>query len=185
MYCVYLVIDNFSRKILSYSVQDKVSGLVTTETIKEAYSKALKLAKNKNQELNVKLIVDGGPENNNIHIDNFISQNQINIEKLIALKDIDYSNSMIERANRTLKYNYIFVKEPRDLKHLKRILRYFIKDYNTQRPHGQLKGLTPQEAWLGFKPDEKFRIKTIKKAKAERLNYSKQNRCGKCLNIRK
>ena len=135
-YYIYLLIDNFSRRILSYEVRDKVSGLVTTKTIKEAHEKATAIENN----LNVKLVVDGGPENNNHYVNDFINQSSINIKKLVALVDIDKSNSMIEALNKTLKYHYIFPKKPRDLKHLKRTLRFFIHDYNTIRPHGALNG---------------------------------------------
>ncbi|MBL4624067.1 MAG: DDE-type integrase/transposase/recombinase [Flavobacteriales bacterium] len=175
-YYIYLVIDNYSRYILSYAIKERVSGLVTTSTIKEAYNKAMCLS----YPLNIDLIVDGGPENNNIHISNFINQNDINIQKLVALRDINYSNSMIERVNMTLKYRYIFPKSPRDLKHLKRILRFFINDYNNIKPHGQLKGLTPQEAWMGNKPDDSIRTKALKRARIDRLEYNRANKCSKC-----
>jgi len=177
-YYISLVIDNYSRYILSYAIKEKVSGLVTTSTIEEAYQKASRIT----NDLNVDLIVDGGPENNNKYIHNFISQSNINIKKLVALKDINYSNSMIERVNHTLKYRYIFPKQPRDLKHLQRILRYFIKDYNSVRPHGKLKGLTPEQAWNGFYANEKHRITLLKAARLKRLAYIKANKCHKCKN---
>ncbi len=175
-YYIYLVVDNFSRQILSYSIQEKVSGLITKQTIEEAYAKAFQI----NQELNVKLIVDGGPENHNFHVNDFIKRSEINIKKLTALKDLNYSNSMVERINRTLKYRYIFPKEPRDLKHLQRIVHYFIKDYNIRKPHSKLNGLTPDEAYRGIKPPTKQKIDLIKQAKQDRLIYSKQNRCKMC-----
>ncbi len=131
--------------------------------------------------LNVKLIVDSGPENNNIHVDNFISDSNINIQKLVALKDIKYSNSMIERANRTLKYRYIFPQEPKDRKHLELILRYFINDYNNIKPHGALGGLTPDEACRGLEIDEQHRTKQLEHARKERLRYNKENKCDLCL----
>ncbi len=175
-YYIYLLVDNFSRQILSYSIQERVSGLITKQTIQEAYSKALLLG----EDLNVKLIVDGGPENHNFHVNDFVKKSEINIEKLTALKDLNYSNSMVERINRTLKYRYIFPKEPRDLKHLKRIVQYFIKDYNIRKPHSKLQGLTPDEAYRGIKPPNRQKILLIKQAKQERLRYNKENRCMKC-----
>ena len=175
-YYISLVIDNYSRCILSYAISDKVSGLVTTSTIQEAYTKASAITKS----LNVDLIVDGGPENNNIHINNFISQSEINIQKLVALRDINFSNSMIERVNMTLKYRYIFPKNPRDLKHLQRILRYFIYDYNIIRPHGQLKGLTPNEAYIGLKIDDNHRTQVLQQARIARLAHNRGNTCSKC-----
>ena len=156
---------------------DKVSGLVTAKTIYEAYCKALDMEK----DLNVKLVVDGGPENNNVHVDGFISRSGINIEKLVALQDIDYSNSMIEALNKVLKYSYIFPKQPRDLKHLKRILRYFIADYNSKRPHGALNGLTPEEAWQGKEFPNDFRATILKQARIDRLAHNRENQCEKCV----
>ena len=143
---IYLLIDNFSRRVLSYEIRDRVSGLVTAKTIYEAYNAALNI---ESQAIDVKLIVDGGPENNNIHVDGFINQSSINIEKLVALRDIDKSNSMIEALNKTLKYHYIFPTKPKDITQLKRTINYFIEDYNFNRPHGSLNGLNPDEAYNG------------------------------------
>jgi putative transposase len=175
-YYISLVIDNYSRYILTYGISEHVSGLFSTDVLKQAYTTACKSC----DHLNLDLIVDGGPENNNIYIDNFVSQSNINIQKLVALKDICFSNSMIERVNRTLKYRYIFPRQPRNLKHLHRILRYFIKDYNTVKPHGKLKGLTPHEAWIGFHADEKDRIALLKEARLKRIEYARANKCEKC-----
>jgi transposase InsO family protein len=175
-YCVYLVVDNYSRYILSYEVHDTVSGLVTKSTLVEAYRKAKEITPN----LNVNLIVDGGPENNNIYVNGFIEQSEINMKKLIALKDIQKSNSMVERVNMIFKHQYIYPELPRDLKHLKRILRYFIQDYNINRPHGMLNGATPEEAWKGISINTDLRTKVLKQARIDRLAYNRENRCEKC-----
>ena len=173
---IYLVIDNFSRKVLSYAVKERVSGLVTTSTIKETFENASKLS----QELNVKLIVDGGPENNNIHIDNFINQSEINIQKLVALRDIDYSNSMVEAVNKIAKYQYLFPKHPQNLQELLELLSYFVNDYNNIRPHSQLKGLTPDEAYIGKELPKDYRTIVLKQARLDRLAYNKENKCENC-----
>lgn len=176
-YYIYLVIDNFSRKILSYEIKEKVSGLVTTGTIKEAYKKASKLTK----DLNVKLIVDGGPENNNVYIDDFINQSEINIKKLVALRDIDFSNSMIENVNKVLKYQYLFPDHPENYDDLLKQVEYFIDDFNSIRPHGQLNGLTPDEAYEGKVLPESFRTTILKQAREKRLEYNRNNRCNACV----
>ena len=90
-------------------------------------------------------------------------------QKLVALRDINFSNSMIERVNRVFKYRYLFPKSPRDLKHLKRILKYFIDDYNNRRPHGQLDGLTPDQAWIGLKPTKKETMKVLTLAREKKM----------------
>lgn len=89
---------------------------------------------------------------------------------------------MIERVNRTLKYRYIFPKQPRDLKHLKRVLNYFIKDYNYIKPHGKLKGLTPDEVWRGVQINDNHRTTVLKEARVKRLAYNRANKCEKCVN---
>ena len=175
-YCIYLVIDNYSRKVLSFDIRERVSGLVTTSTIKEAFHKASKVTKN----LNIKLIVDGGPENNNIYVDNFINQSQINIRKLVALKDIEYSNSMIENTNKVLKYQYLFPEHPNDYDDLLRLVKKFIDDFNNQRPHGQLKGLTPTEAFEGKTLPDDFKTLILKKSRLKRLEFNRNNRCNSC-----
>ena len=175
-YYIYLVIDNYSRKILSYAVREKVSGLVTTSTLKEAYQKALKVSDN----LNVKLIVDGGSENNNIHVDNFINQSEINIKKLVALRDINFSNSMVEAMNRVAKYQYLFPRHPENLEELLELLAYFVNDFNRIRPHSQLRGLTPEEAWEGRKAMDEQRVQVLKQARVDRLEFNQNNQCGIC-----
>ena len=102
------------------------------------------------------------------------------MKMLIALKNITQSNSMVERANHTLKYRYLFLREIRDGKHLIRTFLYFLKDYNIIKPHGQLRTLTPFEAWTGKKVNDNHRIKLLTDAKAKRLEYNKANKCQKC-----
>lgn len=173
---IYLVMDNFSRYIISYAIADKVCGIIRTQTIEEAYQKAVQHDRN----LTIDLIVDGGPENCNINMSNFINRSDINIKMLIALKNITQSNSMVERANHTLKYRYLFLRDIRDKKQLIRTFLYFLKDYNTIKPHGQLRTLTPFEAWIGEKVDDSIRTNALKRAKAKRLAYNKANKCDKC-----
>jgi len=68
-YYVYLLMDNFSRFILSWRIEEVVSGRIRVETIREACKKY----HDKNNIMTT-LITDGGPENDN---------NEIHREKLI------------------------------------------------------------------------------------------------------
>ena len=54
---IYLVVDNFSRKILSWCIADKVSKLIRRETIGEA------LKNLKDEDQHIVLITDGGAKN--------------------------------------------------------------------------------------------------------------------------
>jgi putative transposase len=63
--------DNFSRKILSYAISTENSMHITRNTIEEAYNKT---RRNTTEEIDTKLIVDGGSENNNHIVDDYLSQ---------------------------------------------------------------------------------------------------------------
>ncbi|MEY5133141.1 MAG: hypothetical protein RLZZ198_1145 [Bacteroidota bacterium] len=101
---IYLVADNFSRRILSWKVSDKLIASIRVQTIREAYQNASLME----SELNVDLIVDGGSENNNSVMDDFIEDSKINIHKLVALRDIHFSNSLVEAHFSLIKYNYMY-----------------------------------------------------------------------------
>ena len=63
---------------------------------------------------------------------------------------------------------------------MKRILRYFIEDYNTIRSHSKLKGSTPDQVWNGNLVPTDLRTKILKQARIDRLEYNRKNRCEKC-----
>ncbi len=106
---VYLLMDNYSKYIINWRLESVVSGEIRTYTIKEGYQEHIKGLKN------LQLIMDGGPENNNHNMDNYIGSEGINISKLVAQKDIPYSNSQIEVQNMLIKYRYLFKCQFQDI----------------------------------------------------------------------
>ena len=143
---VYLVIDNFSRRILSWDVSEKLSSQMRLSTIRESWLASRDMIP---KGVQVELYVDGGPENNNHIIDSFLSRDDIPINKVIAQVDVHFSNSMIEAANKLLKYRYLFIQNIPNGDSLRKHLEYFIPIYNDIRPHISLKGKTPYEAYFG------------------------------------
>jgi hypothetical protein len=59
-----------------------------------------------NQEEITELIVDGGSENNNKKVETLLEKYPV--DKLIAMKDILKSNSMVESLNKIIKYDYLY-----------------------------------------------------------------------------
>lgn len=93
---IYIVMDNFSRKILAWLVAGKRDMKYQKQVLKIAYDNAIK----KDPDFKVDLIVDGGSEHHNVVINDFLKGVPEHITQKTALKDVDYSNSMIEALNR-------------------------------------------------------------------------------------
>jgi hypothetical protein len=124
--------------------------------------------------------VDGGSENNNAVVDEFIQRSQVGIHKVIAQKDVDFSNSMIEAVFKVIKYQCIYPDDPDAREKLRSLLAFAFHEYDTIRPHGALGGLTPDESYRGLKPDREKEKLHLNAARTERRAYNLKNQCGKC-----
>ena len=86
-YYIYTVIDNFSRKILAYDYAKELNASTRLKSLKRAIEKEFGVDLEASQLVpKLNLIVDGGTENNNKTVENFIKENQVDITKLVALK---------------------------------------------------------------------------------------------------
>jgi putative transposase len=162
---IYFVVDNYSRAILSWRVSLKLSSETRLDTIREAYDKHIHKSSS-----DVKLIVDGGSENNNSTVDGYINSHGISIKKIIAQQDIHFSNSMVEAVNKIVKYRSLFLSDVSDIHALQKHLGKFVPVYNDIRPHCSLKELTPSEVLDGMHPDNKEQLKSVNL----RVNRSKK-----------
>ena len=120
--------DNFSRYITSWRVADKVCAKVRIETFEETIINA---GIKPNQKEKTELIVDGGTENNNKAVMTLLQKYPV--DKLVALKDILKSNSMIESLNKLIKYDYLYPRNIHDQEELEKLMRKnVVPDYNEQ-----------------------------------------------------
>lgn len=170
---IYIIMDNFSRKILSYKATLKYSAQTSFECLKEAYENFI-LPDNSTSE--TKLMVDGGVEINNHKVDNYLQTEALSVQKIVAQQDVTFSNSMIEAVNKILKYNYLFKTEIKDFDECVRYLDKFIPDYN-DRYHCSLSGLSPNEVYSGVSYDKESINKRIHDAKLVRLIENRQYNC--------
>lgn len=138
---IYTVVDNFSRKILSWDISTKKCAKIRTETVKQAIKNEFNVDL---KDQNLELIVDGGSENNNKTIAQFIKNCHVNINKKIALKDVTFSNSIVEGPYKIMKSYYFRTKEILSTT-IYQELKFFIEDYNFNRPCCKHKIYTPNE----------------------------------------
>ena len=96
---IYFIVDNFSRKILAWKASLKLRADISFDNLKQA------CIDNDLFDNNTELIVDGGSENKGA-VDGFILSHE-NWKKLIAQKDIIFSNSIVEAVNKIMKRAYI------------------------------------------------------------------------------
>lgn len=172
---VYMLKDNFSKKILAWRLATKLSMNISKEVVAEA----LQLAQEFEKPVNVSLVVDDGVENQNHVVDNFILSTTGEINKLTALKDIDFSNSAIEATFRTLKSFYLRPEDLQNTQTLESRLRFMVNDFCSARPNAELKGLTPDEVYFNAKPMFHFSDR-IREAIASRREFNRNENCGKC-----
>jgi putative transposase len=167
---LYLVADNFSRKILSWALSLKLRGAIRMETLREAFS-------NSGRPTNTTLVVDGGPENHNHTVKDFLSSPTVSIQMITAQTDVSFSNSLVEAVNKILKSRYIRLKAPPDGAALQRVLEWAIDDYNNLRPHTSLQGLTPSEVYSGVVLESLRIPEKVKSAQRARIQRNRQNFC--------
>lgn len=173
---IYTVVDNFSRKVVAWNVHEKLSTSLRLESIKSAYLFALKHSPS----TTIKLVVDGGSENNNKIVDFFVKQH--NMKKLIAMKDILFSNSMVEAVNKQMKYSWLFRKHIPSIVELRKELSLFFEEHNTIKPLDALKGYTPDEVYFEEVSlnDTPFALE-MTQAREQRVIFNKNNACKLCL----
>ncbi|MCG8572721.1 MAG: integrase core domain-containing protein [Spirochaetes bacterium] len=173
---IYLIIDNFSRKILNWTVADCVSGQIRRDTLIDAFNThidPLFLSKK------ISILSDAGPENDNHFVKDWINQNPHTLPLLLALKNCEYSNNMIEHINHVLKSENLRHSEYETINDVRKKLDECIPVFNSERPQGVLGGLTPDEVYSGIKP---FSLDLSKRfADARKLrHYENKNRKCHC-----
>jgi putative transposase len=164
---IYLLQDNFSRAILSYRISLEKKAVYTFENVQFVYENYLK-PMHINDPV---LLTDDGCENYGV-VNTFIAGTTI--KHLIAQQDIHFSNSMIEAANKQLKYRYLYHKTIPSFNELGIYIKEAVDDFNN-RPHAVLKGLTPLEVLSG--ESNSVITAEIEKAKIDRIIENKKLQC--------
>jgi len=121
---------------------------------------------------------DDGIENKGF-VSTAIENKEIKLNKLVAQKDIRFSNSMVEAVNKRMKYDFLFRAQLLDIEHTQRFLKTAVVQYNN-RPHSALHGFTPVEVFNGAKPDKYFFKDQIQQAKLLRIAENKALSCDSC-----
>jgi putative transposase len=146
--------------------------------VRASLSKALKVIATHPSQKHSYLVTDGGKENHNKNIEEFISKlSKHKVTKIRALKDIRFSNSPVEAVHRTIKGRYLKNRKFESIKALTNYLNWVVEDYNKVRPHYKHRPRTPFEVYFDIPLDFDVR-KRVKEAITKRV---KNNKCSKCI----
>ncbi len=169
---IFIVQDNFSRAILDYAISLECKAQIMMELIRNVHHRYLKPASIPG----CQFMTDDGNENYGEVTDFVASSANPALQHIIAQKDIEYSNSMVEAAHKNLKYRFLYHKTIPDYKSLCEYLPQAVEDYNN-RPHAVLSGLTPLEVLNGRTVSATLLSTEMNEAQQARLTANKAQQC--------
>ncbi len=173
-YYLHVLLDNFSRRVLAWILNKKLSAVTTVELLKQA-------DRNNRQE-KVDLVTDGGSENVNRVVRATIETTKPRIVHKIAQVEIKKSNSMVERLFHSLKNRYLYSQDLDTARNAEKNICFYMNEHNDVIPQAVLSGLTPAEAHAGKNPDEltaKLDAFALEKRKL-RFEQNRSNVCPPC-----
>jgi len=174
---VQAVRDNFSRYVLAYRVSENYGGTFTSALILSAIARAKEFGY-----FNVpQMWSDKGSENVNSEVSDLAKRNLI--QHVLALVDVQLSNSMIESFFHQLKNRFLYFKGIHMYSQLVGHIDFYVHDHNEVIPFCALNGVTPLEAYRSScsvivdRDEEKRRVElAIKK----RVEFNRSLICPAC-----
>lgn len=136
---IYVIKDNCSKAILHSSAHLALKAEYTLQALSQVYEQYKHLLPQ-----NVMLMTDGGSENRGIKT--WILEHNLNsyLQHIVAQIDTHFSNSMVEAANRSIKYHGLYRKIITDFAALQKELPIIQGDH-FHKPLHDLGGRTPYE----------------------------------------
>jgi transposase InsO family protein len=172
---VYLhaIIDNFSRRILAWRVTEGFTVATTVAILQDAVRSAV------TRDQSPTLVADAGVENVNAGVDGLIETGVL--ARVLALRDVTFSNSMIEAWWRTLKHQWLFLNTLDSAATVRRLVAFYVAAHNADIPHSAFRGQTPDEMYFARGHGVSEQIEAAKKeARAARLQANGAVSCGIC-----
>jgi len=167
------VLDNFSRRILAWQLAEKLSPATTRQILTEA-------AKNlKDDGSSVSVLTDSGSENVNDTVDEFLAGGTL--RRVLAQVEIVESNSLIEAWWRGLRHQWLYLNTLDTVAAVRRLVGFYVQQYNEVMPHSALLGRTPDEVYFGKAQDIPTELAIARNAaRAKRLATNRAVTCGRC-----
>lgn len=168
---LHAVIDNYSRRILSWRVGAKFDTGNTVAVPLEACQRC--------ETETPTVLADGGVENVNRNVDELIESGLL--RRVLAMTELRFSNSMIEAWWRALKHQWLFLNTLDSVETIERLVRFYVKEHNERLPHSAFKGQTPDEMYFEGGDDVPDGLDSARKAaRKKRLAVNRALACAVC-----
>jgi len=172
---VYLhaVIDNFSRRILAWRVTDTFAVATTVAILRDAVHGAVA------RDGSPTLVADAGVENVNAEVDGLIESGILS--RVLALRDVTFSNSMIEAWWRTLEHQWLFLNTLDTTAAVRRLVAFYVAAHNAEIPHSAFRGQTPDEMYFARGQGIAEQLEAAKsRAREARVQANRAVSCAGC-----
>jgi putative transposase len=169
---VHAVIDNFSRRILAWTVADRLDPMNTHAVLTGAASHLADASR-------ADVVMDSGVENLNGAVDKLFDSSAL--RRVIAQIDVSFSNSLIEAWWRTLKHQWLYLHSLDDLATVRKLVAFYVAAHNEMMPHHAFQGQTPDEMYFGrgaHVPDELAARRQA--ARRRRVARNRSAACAAC-----
>jgi transposase InsO family protein len=171
---LHAVIDNYSRRILSWTLEDRLGSGGTCRILREA---AVQLS-NRSGETTV--VADSGSENVKAAVDEILKGEELT--RVLDQVEVTFSNSMIEAFWRSLKHSWIYLHTLDNFTALDRLIEFYVAAHNEVMPHSAFEGQTPNEMYFGIGDVVAAELATARKtAREERMKANRAAGCGVCV----
>lgn len=171
---VYLhaVIDNFSRRILGWRVEERLNPMNTFTVLSEACAGL-------DASTHAQVYMDAGVENLN-GIVNPLFEGEL-LKRVLAQVDVTFSNSMIEAWWRSLKHQWLYLHQLDNIATVRRLVGFYVQQNNEVMPHSAFSGQTPHEMYFGQALHVVERLAAHRtEARSKRLIANQLSVCPEC-----
>jgi putative transposase len=167
---VHAVIDNFSRRILAWTVAGRLDPMNTHDVLTRAAGHLV---------ASTNVFMDSGVENLNDEVDPLFDGGAL--QRVIAQVDVSFSNSLIEAWWRSLKHRWLFLHPLNNIATVKRLVEFYVTKHNERIPHGAFEGQTHDEMYFGRGaqvPDDLALRR--REARQQRVVRNREMACAAC-----
>ena len=172
---VYLhaVIDNFSRRILAWTLEERLGAGGTCRILLEAGRHLGTFP------VETTVMTDSGTENVNGNVDDLLDRE--GLRRVLAQVEVSFSNSMIEAFWRSLRYAWLYLHNLDNVATLRRLIAFYVRAHNETMPHAAFNGQTPDEMYFGNGDAVVIDLAAARlRARQERIKANRAATCGVC-----